>query len=275
VNATSYQRLVFGQTEYFAAGRYQVGPRLSFYGGLMGSIFSLTGAGEQGNDSRSKAVDFGTELATGEKNTFGLDYRYTDSRFPHSVLLAVGEAGPGAVAPFNPDYREDRARFLFKRILTEKAAIDVAVGYLKRTYGDSVIGAFSGPTWRATVSWLPTEKTQVLLATWRNLQSYLTDQTNYFKATGVSLQPIWNPTEKLTASLTISRTNESFIGSSVNELNEGSRTSTVNSAGLDLGYLPLKSLVFDFSYRREQRDTNEFLRAYTDGIASATVKFVF
>ena len=269
VNTTSYTRLIYGQQEYFASLRYQIGPRIVVYAGILDAVFSLSGA--QFNDSRSKSFDLGGELATNELNTFGLDYRYQDSRYPNTVVLET----VGGATPFNPDFRQDRVRFLFKRTLTDKASLDVAVGYLKRTYGDSVIGAFSGPTWRGTVSWLPTEKTQVLLATWRDLQSYLTDQTNYYRATGVSLQPIWTPTEKVTASLTVSRTAESFIGSSVSAINEGSRTATINAQGLDVGYIPLRALTFDFSYRREQRDTNGFLRAYTDGIASASVKFVF
>jgi len=273
VNATSYQRLVYGRTDVFAAGSYHVGPRVTLYGGLLASVFSLSGGGaEQGNDSRSKAIDFGAELATSEQDTFGLDYRYTDSRYPNSVVL---ETSPGEATPFNPDYREDRAKFLFKRTLTEKTALDVAVGYIKRSYADTQIGSFSGPTWRGTLSWLPTYKTQLLVITYRQLQSYLTDQTNYYRVTGESLQPIWNATEKLTLSLTITRADESFIGSSVSAINESSRTATVNSQSLDIGYTPTKSLSFDLSYRHEQRDTNEFLRAYTDGTASARVKFIF
>ena len=271
VNATSYARLDYQRTEYFAAGTWQVGPHVTLYGGLLDSVFSLAG-GAQGNDSRTKAVDFGGELVTDEQNTFGLDYRYTDARYPNSVVL---ETSPGAAAPFNPDYRDDLARFLYKRALTDKTTLDVAVGYIKRTYADSQIGSFSGPTWRGTLSWLPSEKTQLLLITFRQLQSYLTDQTNYYRTTGVSLQPIWNATEKLTLALTISRADESFIGSSVNAVNQSSRTATVNSEAVDIGYTPTKSLTFDLSYRREQRSTNEFLRAYTDGTAGASVKFTF
>jgi hypothetical protein len=265
VNATSYQRLVYDQNEYFGAMRWQVGPRWALYGGVLDSIFSI--AGSRGNDLRSKAVDLGAELATSADNFVGADYRFTDSRFPNSVVLGGGL--------FNPDYREDRARFLVKRMLSEKSDVDVAVGYMHRNYANSIIGAFSGPTWRATFGWQPTEKTQLLLITWRQLQAYLTDQTNYFRATGVSLQPIWKPTEKITISATASREDESFIGSSVNPTNQSARKDTVNSAGVDLSYIPIRAIILDLSYSHEQRSSNQHLRTYTDGLASASVKFVF
>jgi hypothetical protein len=266
VNALVYNRNTYQQSQFFAAGRYQVGPRWALYGGVLDTNLTVEDAATQFNDFHRKAVDLGTELATSEQDTFGVDYRYTDTRYPNAIQLAASS--------FDPDYREDRLRFLAKRALTEKTTVDVSAGYLRRDYGNSIIGAFSGPIWRAALGWQPTEKTQLVVSAWRELNSYLTDQTNYYRTTGVSVVPTWTPSEKISLSLTVSREDLSFIGSSVSVQNQLARRGTLNSQALNFTYTPIRALTFDASYIHEQRST-EILRAYNDGLATAGVRFMF
>jgi exopolysaccharide biosynthesis operon protein EpsL len=267
VNAQVYNRNTYQQSQFFAAGRYQVGPRWALYGGILDTNLNVEDRATQANNFRRKAVDMGTELATSAQDTFGVDYRYTDARYPNAILLAS--------AAFDPDYREDRLRFLAKRALTEKTTVDVSAGYLRRDYGNTVIGAFSGPIWRAALGWQPTEKTQLMVSTWRDLQSYLTDQTNYYRTTGVSVAPTWIPSEKITLSLLVSREAQSFIGSSTNVQNQLARRGTSNSQLLNLTYAPIRALTCDASFVHEQRGSNELIRAYNDGLATAGVRFMF
>lgn len=269
-NANTYTRTIFKQTNYFAAARYQLGPLWSIYGGLLDSVFGLDEANSNGNgnNSRSKSVDMGVDYATSADDTIGLDYRYTDALYPNAVAL-------NGAPSFDPDYREDRVRLLFKHLLSEKTTIDINGGYLRREYPSGEIGSFSGLIWRGSLGWQPTQKTQFIVATWRNLQAYLTDQTNYYRSTGASISPVWNATDKITVSLSISRENQSYIGSSSSALDQSARRDTVNGQVASLSYAPTRSLTFDFSFHHEQRDSNQPLRAYTDGLASADVKFVF
>jgi len=265
VNATEYQRTIYVQQQYFGSLRYEVGPHWTVYGGILETVASVAQANS--NDSRSKALDLGAELATDAASTLGVDYRYTDARYPNAVLLND--------QIFDPDYREDRVRFLVKRPLSDKTTLDVAVGYLRRDYGTSVIGAFSGPIWRGTLGWAPTGKTQVLLTTYRNLQAYLNDQSNYFRATGVSLTPLWNPTERITASLTLSRESQTYIGSSDNLNNQSARHDTINGEIGALTFAATNALSIDASIRHEQRGSNIDARSYGDILATVGAKFVF
>jgi hypothetical protein len=266
-NATTFVRNVYDQTNYFAGIRYQMGPRVTLYAGIEESIFGLNQDATKGNDSRSKSVDLGAQLLTDVDNSFGLEYRYTDARFPNSI--AVG------ASIFDPDYREDRLRFVVKRALSEKTSIDLNAGYLKRDYANSVIGSFSGATWRGSLGWQPTDKTQVILATWRNLQAYLTDQTNYYQSTGGSISPVWTPSEKVSVSFSVGREDQRYIGSSAIVLTEIARRDTVNTAQAGMSYQATRSLTFDVYYHREQRDSNQTERAFQDGLANAHVRFVF
>jgi exopolysaccharide biosynthesis operon protein EpsL len=267
VNAVVYTRNTYQQKEYFATARYQLGPRWTVYGGVLNTDVTVEEPATRANDSRRKSVDMGVEFVTNAADSLGLDYRYTDARYPNSVILSN--------TSFDPDYREDRLRILLKRTLSEKTTFDLNGGYLKRDYGNAIIGSFTGPIWRGSLGWQPTEKTQFILSTWRDLQAYLTDETNYYRSTGVSVSPVWIASEKISLSLLISWQDQNFIGSSPAQTNQTARRDTVSAQQASLVYTPTRALTFDVSYRHEKRGSNQPLRAYTDELASAGVKFAF
>ena len=267
VNAIVYDRNTYQQTQYFAAGRYQVGPRWALYAGVLDANLTVENALSKYNDYRRKTVDMGTELETGSQDSFGFDYRYTDARYPNAIVISQ--------SAFDPDYREDRVRFLAKRVLTEKTTVDLSAGVLKRSYGNSVIGSFSGPIWRGALGWQATEKIQLVVAVWRDLQAALTDATNYYRTTAESIAPTWTPSEKIAVSIFVSHEDQRYIGSDAASPTQVGRQDTLNSQLVSLAYTPIRALIFDLSYGHEQRDSNVPVRAYNDGLASASVKFMF
>jgi len=267
VNSFDYVRNTYSRIESFAAARYQIGPRWAIFGGVLSDEITLSDPSSRVNDLRHKSVDMGLDFATSVENSIGLDYRYTDARYPNAIDLSN--------TTFDPDYREDRVRFLVKRLLSEKTTLDLNAGYLRRDYSNAIIGSFSGPIWRGTLGWQPTDKTQLIVSEWRELQAYLTDATNYYRGTGASISPVWIASEKITLAIVVSREDQSFIGSSPNALNETARRDTVNAQQGSLTYTPSRALTFDVSYRYEQRSSNQELRTYNDGLASAGVRFQF
>lgn len=267
VNATSYARNIYEQANYYAATRFQVGPRWALYGGIENSLLGFGQSVPGGNNSSAKSVDLGFDFVTNVEDTIGLDYRYSDIRYSHGIALSS--------TLFAPDFRDERLRLLVKRALSEKTSIDLSAGYLERTYANTLIGSFKGPIWSATLGWQPTGKTQLLGSTWRSLRAYLTDQTYYYRSTGVSLSPVWNATEKINLSFLVSRETQNYIGSSPIGGGQPGRRDTVNAQVASITYNPIHALTLDFSYRHEQRDSNVQLRTYTDQLASAGVKFVF
>jgi hypothetical protein len=275
VNATSYARNVYEQADYYAATRFQVGPRWAIYGGIENSLLGFGQSVSRGDNANAKSADLGFDFVTNVEDTIGLDYRYSDTRYSNGIALSS--------TVFAPDFRDERLRLLVKRALTEKTSIDLSAGYLERTYANTLIGSFKGPIWSGTLGWQPTEKTQLLASTWRSLRAYLTDQTYYYRSTGVSLSPVWNATEKINLSFLVSRESQTYIGSSpiggigsspIGGVQPG-RHDTVNAQVASITYTPMRALIFDFSFRHEQRDSNVQLRTYTDELASAGVKFVF
>jgi len=262
VNSTDYARNVVDSTNIYATGRYQVGPRWGIFAGVLETNTSLSLAESQLNDFHAKSVDFGTEYATDEKNTLGWEYRYTDTRYP-----------PGGVT--QSDFREDTWRVYEKYDFSEKTVLDGSAGYLKRDYASLGIRSFSGYIWRAAAQWQPSDKTFIDLIGWRNLQAYVTAQSDYFVSKGVSIFPHWGATEKVSLGATLSFQDQDYIGVGPSQLAQGSRHDTLTSGQITAEYTPIKYLIFNFGYTHEKRGSNEANFRYDDNLLTArfTVRF--
>jgi Putative beta-barrel porin 2 len=271
VNTQVYSRDIVSRYEYFASLRYQVGPRWGIFGGLLGSSYSVSASQATFNNSKSKGVDVGADY-TAELDRIGFDYRYNDSRAPNSAILN------GVL--FDPDYREERARVLFKYVLTEKTLLDASAGYLKRDYPSTAIGSFSGEIWRAALQWQPTPKTQLLLGAWQQLDADLTSQTDYFVDKGVSLTPEWVASAKVTVSLIVAHDTENYIGSNPVgaipiDFIAQARHDTVTSETGSLVYTPIRAIALTFTAAHVNRNSNVPQFQYNDFQATANITYRF
>jgi hypothetical protein len=186
---------------------------------------------------------------------------------------------------FNPDYRDETGRVTFKDVLTEKTKIEALVGYLRRTYPSSAIGAFSGDIWRLTFDWRPTDKTELVVAASRDLQAQLSTQTDYFVSQAVSISPTWIASEKITVAVALTRDQQDYIGTNQFGTNQfaigpGSRRDLVNAGQVNVVYSPLvftpvRGLTFNFSFRREHRGSNQPSLSYNDSIGKAGFMYKF
>ncbi len=270
-NTLVYNRDIVNRSDYFASMRYQVGPRWGIFGGLMGSLYSVTAANANFNNSTTRGVDVGADYAT-ELNRIGFDYRFNDSRAPNSTVLN------GVL--FDPDYREERARVLFRYALSEKTIFDGSAGFLKRDYPSTAIGSFSGEIWRAAFQWQPTPKTQLLVGAWRQLDADLTAQTDYFVDKGFSLTPEWIASEKVTVSFTVSHDTQNYVGSNpvgpIPIVFTGqARHDTLTGENGSLVYTPIRAIVLTFTAGHLKRNSNISQFAYNDFQSSANITYKF
>jgi exopolysaccharide biosynthesis operon protein EpsL len=260
-------RDLIDKTDYVGTAHYQIGPRWSVFGGVTESDITHSANPEQVFDYHVKSGDAGIEYATAVNNTIGLQYQYSNARYPRGVLFNG--------MPFAQGYDDESTQLLVKYALSEKTLISANGGYLKRTYPDASIGSFSGDVWKATVQWQPKDKTLVLLTAYRQLQAYLEAQSNYFVDTGGSLAPVWAPTEKLHLSFTLSWDDEIFIPSSLNALDLALRHDKVSSQTASVVYNPIRAFSFNLSYRHERRESNDPFFQYIDKTAAVgfTIKW--
>jgi Glycosyl transferases group 1/Putative beta-barrel porin 2 len=271
-NTNNYQKNMVDLVETFGSLRYAVGPHVAVFGGVMSTDVSLSQPALQINDNRRNAVDVGMEYATGASSTLNLDYRHTQANYSQNGVLEGQE--------FDQDYRDDTARLTFRDAVTEKSQLEALVGYLKRTYPNTVIGAFSGYIWRLSYDWHPTDKTEILFAGSRDLQADLSAQTDYYVSKAFSISPIWTPTERISLSLVLTHDEQDFVG--VNEFvaNIENRRDLINSGQANLVYSPFifsqtRALSFTFSYRIEHRTSNQAGLSYDDTIGKVGFNFKF
>ena len=258
VNAPSYGRILNDSEQYWGAGRFQLGPHWGIFGGVMEQVSTLSEATLVGNDLHAKSVAIGADLATSELNKIGAEYRYTDATYPHQLSV-------------NDDYREDAARVILARNLSDKTTIDASVGFLKRDYADFGIESFSGVVYSLTGTWQPTEKLQLKLDGWRNLQAYVTTQSDYFVSKGVRLEPIWSLSEKINIDVNAGIEGQSFIGTGLEEAAEGDRRDTLTTFGSDIKYKPIKFVILEFGYSYERHASNEARYGFNDNTFSLKV----
>jgi hypothetical protein len=266
-NTGFYARDIVQREDYFGNVRYQIGPQWAVYGGFIGANTSHTAEPEQQFDFRSSAGNAGIELATSSSNTVALDYRYTDATFP--------QGSPVNGATFNSNYKEDTAQILVKYVFSAATELDLGGGYLKRDYPESAFASFSGDIWNVALQWEPTDQLQWVLKGWRRLAAYIDAESNYFVSKGVSLTPTWIATQTLKLSLTISRENHDYIGSSPSAITFVSRRDQLTSARGGLIYAPKDTLLFNLTCRYDKRNTNQAIFQFNDTLATASVTYKF
>ena len=267
VNTAVYSRDLISRSEIFAAARYQIGPRWAVFGGLLDSDYTFEHSLTY-NNSKSKAVEMGAELLTSSANKLGVDYRYTDSRYPFGIVLngsAFDPDFPGRSGACPGDLRTFR----------KKTLLDINFGYLKREYSSFTIGSFNGNIGRVVFQWQPTLKTQLVATAWRELDADLTAQTDNFIAKGISAGPIWNASEKITWSATISREDRDYVGANVVTLQGPNRVDSITAEQVTFLYTATSALTFNAyaGYERRQSNLREFL--YNDPRAGVSANFKF
>jgi hypothetical protein len=285
-----FSRDVIVRQDYFANGRYQIGPQWAVYGNIDDTYTKNDAYVERFNDLMYQTGKAGIEFATSQQNTIGAEYRYAHGHYTNLVICpttVAASCSPSAVTlvsnvPLNPNFDENTLSFLFKYEITDKTTLNGDAGYLRRNYPDNYgadahVGAFSGDVWHLKGQWQATDKTSLSVTASRDLQAYVYAQSDYFVQTGVAVSPVWVESDKLTWVLVVSWYTQDYIGGSYSEaiLFGVPRHDTISAEQAGLQYTATRSLVFNFTYRHELRISNQSQFGYNDDVANAGVKFKF
>jgi hypothetical protein len=259
---------------YFGNGSFQVGPHWAINGGVREQDVDHSASAAAFFDVKMRTGYAGLEFSTAVSDTFGLEYRYTKGTYPPNYTFDN--------VPFNRDFKEDTYRGTVKYAFTEKLNLDAYAGYLKHELSPqnilptAIFGNFSGNIWRATLNWLPTEKTQLGFAGWHELHAFLGDASNYFIAKGFSISPTWRPTEKIRVDFIASREDQDYVAiQTVLGLLAPLRFDRVTAEQINFFYVPRSRWTLNLFLRNERRSSNEQIATYNDrtGNVSFTYKF--
>lgn len=262
-----YGKDVVDETQYFADARYQGGPHWAVYGGIRQHDYSHSAAAEDYNDLHSKAGNVGAEYTTNIDDYFRLEYRYTDATYPEDIE-------PNDVN-LDRNYHESTERALVNYALSGKTSIDGYVGYLERDYREAAIGRFSGNIWKVALDWHPTDKTDVLVTSWHELQAYTVSEADYFISRGGSVTPGWQVTEKFKITVGASYERHEYIQSSASVVTTGARNDKIAVEQGGVVYTPRENLILNITYRAQQRSSNQAIETYDDKLINAGLTYKF
>ncbi len=252
---------------YFANGRYQIGPSWAVFGGVRDAQYSHSAEEEQFNNFTAKSGNAGVEYATNVANTFRLTYNYTDGYFPQDYVLGT--------ELFNRNYHESIFNGSVNYALTDKTTLNGNAGYLKRDFLAAGVGHYSGDIWRVSIDWRPTDKTDLVGAAWHELHAYSVNESNYFISKGGSIAPVWNATEKVALSLVFSLENQDFVNSSTSVITTGPLNAKITAQQLNIAYTPRDKILLNAFIRHAERSSNQEVYEFTDELANLSVTYKF
>jgi hypothetical protein len=257
-----------------ASARYQVGPRWALYGSINDTKITHSAAAAQQQDFKTKGGTGGIEYATDFNDTYGLQYSYSDGRYPNGTLSSVN----GQL--FSPDFHDQLTQFVVKHTVSDKTQISGYVGYIKRKYPGTDIGSFSGTEWHVTALWQITDKTQLTVMGWHELHAYLASQADYFVSKGVSVGPQWLPRQRIKLSVLFEYENQDYVQTTYIPLGPpaldlGPLKAKVKTVFSYIEYTPRDNWIFKLTYDYIRRSSNYEDFAYTDHVTTLGVLYKF
>jgi hypothetical protein len=208
------------------------------------------------------------EYDTAAETLVRLEYAYTKGHYPL----------PGNLngAPFDRDFRQNISTLHIEYLLTSALRVRLIGGYIDQHYPQAAQYSFSGGIWDAALAFQPSAKTQVAVASLRQLQSYIDAQSQYFVSQGLRVTAMWAPTAKLSAEVQFSREDQTFIGPApaVASLIYPSHN-LIHSRQLNLAWSVSRPVQVVLSYRFLTRDSNVPVFVYDTTILSANLRARF
>lgn len=264
-NINFYGRDIVDTIQNFGNANFQLSPHWNLFGGFSQTTATQSVESQKPNDFNGRSGNVGVRYITAGDRTFGVNYEYSDGRYPHDPIVEFQDV------EFNRNYKTNTTRFLVSIPIGSKTVFDANVGYEKRDYPSSSIGSFSGDIWRGILTWTPAPKTQVIFNAWHQVTAYLDAESLFFNSKGYSITPTWTPTDKVTVSLAASTEKQNYLGPDTGVADFISRQDRVTGEQIAIAYAPRQYLGFKITYSLQQRSSDVARFEYDDRIISASI----
>lgn len=146
-------------------------------------------------------------------------------------------------------------------------------GQVQRKNDHFSIRDYNGITARGTYTWLPTDKVRLGVSAWREITAYDDLTTSYSLNRGMSLEPSWMPTSKITVSGKIQHEKRDFLGDPGILVLTTNRKDTSDTRVLSVSYQPTRSYSFSVSVGDDNRDSNLPLLSFRSETVSISATF--
>ena len=237
----------------FANAEWQFHPR--WHVGVGAETASSTNSTTQQAplDYEQDSVSATLGYATPKGSKLRAQLRHVDGEYPNRSLIYLDRR-----------YTQTEYNLLGDWNLTGKLIARGRVGYTQRENDTQSQRDFSGPTGRVSVDYLPTGKTALNWAIYRELGNSDDLNASYQINTGTSLSAAWLITSRITLRANGSFENRSFEGDTgAAPPGVPQRDEDTVSGSLSLSYSPVRMATIDVGVQAGRRDSNVAANDYS------------
>ncbi|MDB5815486.1 MAG: hypothetical protein JWN23_2603 [Rhodocyclales bacterium] len=214
---------------------------------------------EQGGDNDGWAGDAGIRYAPVAGDNIDLRYRHSRYTYPNVI--------PSQLA--DNSYKQNEVELSGNWRLSEPSQLEGRTSYVKRSHDNFAERDFSGWIGSLKYIWRPTLATSSSFRIFRDIGAVTDSSASYAKSYGISIQPAWEATSKITFGGLLEWQRRNYNGFSV-VFRPAERTA---KAGLNARYAATRNWQFAFSVSDERRRSSDATRQYSDVISALAAEY--
>lgn len=248
----------------FASANWQMNARWLAYAGLNGIERKHEDPARRVNDLVAKVAEARVSYVTPRENRVGVALRYEDGGAPETRLFQG--------IPFDNAYTQVGLGVVGRWELSPHSRFDGRVDYIKRKYDQFTQRNYSGPAWGFTYTWLPSPKFTMPVTVRRDIAPLEDVQTTFVLATGVSIKPRWQMSEKVALVGSADYSRWKYHG---DPIVGGDFEHNVRAASVGFAWTPFQRVVITGAVSREARTSNLVNADYQTTITTLDAKVGF
>jgi exopolysaccharide biosynthesis operon protein EpsL len=177
----------------------------------------------------------------------------------------------------NNDYDVTSLSGVFYWEGSAKSALELLIGYTDVNYDQGDFRNFNGVSGRLTYNWILTGKTKLDISAWREPSNLNDEILDYVLSQGISIEPTWEATTKITVVGELSYENDDFKARNDIRiaLGEEAREDDTWLIGIRGKWNPRRYLNVSVGYKYRDRDSTIDIREFTFHQVDAKIKFTF
>ena len=258
----------------YASADWWFHPEYSFGAGYSRTSSSYSSAERQASEYDANAVEINAKFQPKTGNLIGLSLRQTKGNYPNRQV-AVDPSTGAILATVDNSFDQTDSEVNGDWRLTGQSRVFGRLGYTTRSHEQIPQRDFSGMTGRLTYNWALEGKTNLNVTIRREIDAVEETNASYVLTNGISVNPVWNPTAKISLSAKYDWSKRRYQGDPDRTSDQPIRKDTVNTASISGTYLPLRSLQLSLTLQHERRTSSRALADYSDNLASLSAQFSF
>ncbi|MDP3088171.1 MAG: outer membrane beta-barrel protein [Methylotenera sp.] len=212
-------------------------------------------------------LETGMRYKNPQGTQLGLAYRILDSDFPDRSSSFITFLGDESIrkdmiiqAAWQP---------------TAKTKLAVRISHVDIKFKDIPQRDFKGVSQRWDLDYVLTGKTMINFTAYQDVGPAEEALSNYIESKGFGLNPVWNPTSKISVRAGWGYEERDFLGNPGVLLNDSNRYDESTIANLSLSYLPTRKSLVQIQYQGQNRKSNVTNFVFKFNTINLTMRYDF